>query len=162
MKRFLLPIFLLLLTELHAQQITTFILVRHAEKVADASKDPELTEAGQQRALRLATHLNKTGVDAIYSTPYKRTMNTVAPLAKAKGMEVRNYDPMKPGPIDEMLKNFPGGTIVICGHSNTIPWTANYLTGKESFKNFEDSEYGNVLIVEIVEKGKGKVVWLEY
>ena len=162
MKPFLISLFLFAFTPLHGQQITTFILVRHAEKAADASKDPELSEAGAQRALRLAAMLKETKVDAVYSTAYKRTMNTVGPLAKEKGMEVRTYDPQKTGPIDDILKNFSGGTIIVCGHSNTIPWTANYLTGKESFKNFEDSEYGNVLIVEVVEKGKGKVVWLKY
>ncbi len=89
-------------------------------------------------------------------------MNTVTPLAKAEGLEVRNYDANKHEAIDAMLKNFPGGTIVVCGHSNTIPWTVNYLTGKEEFKNFDDGDYDNVLIVEVIEKGRGKVVWLEY
>ncbi|HRI80060.1 MAG TPA: phosphoglycerate mutase family protein [Cyclobacteriaceae bacterium] len=161
MKFFFLSITVLLSTAIHAQQITTFILVRHAEKM-DASKDPDLSELGRQRALRLASLLRKTSIDVIYSTSFKRTMTTVTPLAKEKGLEVNTYEPLKADAIEQMLKKFPGGTIVVCGHSNTIPWTANYLTGKESFKNFDDSEYGNVLIVEVMDKEKGKVLWLEY
>lgn len=144
-------------------QPTTFILVRHAEKGNDGTKDPDLTDAGIQRAQVLATMLKKTQVDAIYSTAYKRTRGTVSPLATAKGLSVSDYEAFKTGEIDQMLKTNPGGTVVISGHSNNIPWIANYLTGKESYKDFEDSEYENLLIVTVVEKGKNaKVVWLSY
>ncbi len=149
-------------------QITTFILIRHAEKaVADDmksmdTKDPDLSEAGRQRALRLAAMLKETKLDAIYSTNYKRTQNTVAPLAAAKGIAVTTYEPKKGEVIDEMLKKHAGGTVVVCGHSNTTPWVANYLLGKEELKDFEDTEYGNVLVVEVMERGRGKLVWLKY
>lgn len=146
----------------HAQP-TTFILVRHAEKGNDGTKDPDLTEVGNQRAQLLVTMLKKTPVDAIYSTAYKRTRNTVSPLATAKGLRVSDYEAFKTGEIDQMLKKNAGGTVVISGHSNNIPWIANYLTGKENYKDFEDSEYENLLIVTVVDKGKNaKVVWLSY
>lgn len=149
-------------------QITTFILIRHAEKATGDemknmdAKDPDLSEAGRQRAQRLAAMLKETKIDAIYSTSYKRTQHTVAPLASAKGIAVIAYEPKKGDVIDEMLKKHAGGTIVVCGHSNTTPWVANYLLGKEELKDFDDSEYGNVLVVEVTEKGRGKLVWLRY
>jgi broad specificity phosphatase PhoE len=152
-----------------AQPITTFILIRHAEKASAGemskgmdTKDPELSEAGRQRALRLAAMLKETKVDAIYSTNYKRTMSTVTPLATAKGITILTYEPKKSEVVDEMLKEYAGGTVVICGHSNTTPWMANYLTGKDELKDFDDSDYDNVLLVEVLEKGKAKVVWLKY
>lgn len=151
------------LSLVNAQTATTFILVRHAEKGDDGTKDPDLTETGNARAKRLATLLGKTQVDAIYSTNYKRTRNTVAPLASSKGIGVTDYDAFKTDAIDKMLNKHAGGTIVISGHSNNIPWVANYLTGKESYKDFADTEYENVLIVTVIEKGKNtKVVWLSY
>ncbi|HNV30658.1 MAG TPA: phosphoglycerate mutase family protein [Cyclobacteriaceae bacterium] len=144
-------------------QPTTFILVRHAEKGNDGTKDPDLTEAGTRRAQLLATMLKKTQVDAIYSTAYKRTRNTVSPLATTKGLSVSGYEAFKTDEIDQILKKHTGGTVVIAGHSNNIPWIANYLTGKETYKDFEDSDYENLLIVTVVEKGKNaKVVWLSY
>ncbi len=146
-----------------AQTQTTVILVRHAEKGTDDPKDPELSEAGKQRAQHLAEVLKEIKVDAIYSTPYKRTRNTVAPLAGAKGISVLNYDPSKKEEIDQLLQKFAGGTIVVVGHSNTIPGLANYLTGKSDFQNFDDSDYDNLLVVTVVERGKSaKVVWLTY
>jgi hypothetical protein len=53
--------------------------------------------------------------------------------------------------------------LIICGHSNTVPALANYLIGKDSYKAFEDSDYGNIIIVSVVERGKNaNVVWLNY
>jgi broad specificity phosphatase PhoE len=143
--------------------ITTVILVRHAEKGTDDPKDPELSEAGKQRAQRLAQVLKQTRVDAIYSTPYKRTRNTVAPLAEAKGLSIVTYDPSKLEEVDQLLQKFAGGTIVVVGHSNTVPGIANYLTGKNEFQNFDESDYDNLLLITLVERGKSaKAVWLTY
>ncbi len=62
-----------------------------------------------------------------------------------------------------MLQKFAGGTIVIAGHSNTVPGLANYLTGKNELQNFDDTDYDNLLIVTVIEKGKtAKLVWLTY
>jgi 2,3-bisphosphoglycerate-dependent phosphoglycerate mutase len=161
-KRLLVFSFFILITATWAQEITTIILIRHAEKISDGSKDPDLTDAGKARALRLADVLKDTKVDAIYSTAFKRTQNTVAPLALSKGLSVLPYQAMKGEVIDEIIKNFAGKTILICGHSNTTPWTINYLLGKEEYKDFADSDYDNLVIVSLTEKGKGKTTWLTY
>ena len=153
----------LVVSGVYAQQITTVILMRHAEKSSDGSKDPELTDAGKARAISLVKLLKEVKVDAIYSTGFKRTQNTVAPLAMTKNLTISSYDAMKGEEIDNMLKKFPGGTIVICGHSNTTPWIANYLTGKEKeYKDFDDTDYDNILVLDVIEKGKAKVTWLTY
>ena len=57
-----------------------------------------------------------------------------------------------------------GGTIVVAGHSNTIPLMINYLTGhKDEYKTFEDSDYGNLIIVTVTHIGKeANVIWLRY
>ena len=144
------------------EQATTFILVRHAEKISDGSKDPELTPEGSVRAATLARMLAQAKVDAIFSTPYARTQKTVTPLSNASGIKIQTYDASKFDYLDDALKNYSGGTIVICGHSNTIPGAANYLLGKNELKNFEDSEYGNLLIVTVTAKGNGKLVRLNY
>lgn len=143
--------------------ITTFILVRHSEKIVDGSKDPELSEAGKKRAEALARHLAQTKMDAIYSTKFKRTEMTAAPLAKTTSLPIQNYDGAKMEEIDAMLQKHAGGTVLVVGHSNTTPAMINYLTGKTEYKNFEDADYGNLIIVSVVEKGKTtKVTWLRY
>ena len=146
-----------------AQQITTFILVRHAEKVMDGSKDPALAEEGKARAGRLQLFLAKTVVDAVYTTPYKRTRATVEPVALAKGVAIHEYEPQKEGAIDEMLQQHEGKTILVSGHSNTIPEIANWLTGSKEYSEFSESDYSNLMIVSVAKKGSvTKVTWLRY
>jgi 2,3-bisphosphoglycerate-dependent phosphoglycerate mutase len=143
--------------------ITTFILFRHAEKVTDGTKDPDLTEAGKKRAESLVKLLASTKIDAVYSTNFKRTQNTVAPLAQAHSLSILNYDGSKMDEIDNMLTKFNGGTIVLSGHSNTTPAIVNYLTGhKDEFNAFDDADYGNLIIVSVLRKGEAKVSWLRY
>lgn len=145
------------------KQVTTFILVRHAEKVADGSKDPELSEIGKARALRLANMLKKQSIAAIYSTNYKRTMNTVKPLADQLGQTILQYEPFKDEEIVKMVNEHKGKTVLIVGHSNNIPWIANTLLGKKEFGDYDESYYENVLIVNVIEKGvNGSTLQISY
>jgi 2,3-bisphosphoglycerate-dependent phosphoglycerate mutase len=145
------------------ETITTFLLIRHAEKGDDGTKDPDLTEAGKQRSIQLVEMLKNQTIDAIYSTRFKRTQNTVAPLAESRKLKVSTYEASKPEDIDAILSQHKGGTVIICGHSNSIPWTTNYLVGKEQYKDFEDKDYKNLVVVNVVERGKvAKVTWLSY
>jgi 2,3-bisphosphoglycerate-dependent phosphoglycerate mutase len=142
--------------------VTTFILMRHAERANDGTSDPDISAAGQDRAKKIATLLKDTKVDAIYSTNYKRTRNTITPLAEAKGLQVQFYEPLKGEVLDDLLKKHQGGTIVVIGHSNTTPWVANYLVGREEYKNFSDDDYDNLIVVSVADKGNASVTWLNY
>ncbi|HMQ03647.1 MAG TPA: histidine phosphatase family protein [Pyrinomonadaceae bacterium] len=135
----------------------TFILVRHAEKVDD-SADPELSPTGKERAERLVRTIGRYRPGAFYSTDYKRTRDTIAPLAKKRKKEVQIYDPRKPQElIDNILKS---GTkrFLISGHSNTVPILANLISKKELFKNLVDSEYSVIWVIKVK---RGKVVKFE-
>lgn len=148
-------LFFLLVINFSVSAQTTFILVRHAEKEANGAdpKDPNLTSEGEARAMALVKLLEMQDIDAIYSTNFNRTRNTVKPLAESKKLEVQTYDKQ---PDIEKLKS-KGGTIVICGHSNTIPALANLLIGKDQFKAFDDNDFGNILIIK-----DGSVTHLRY
>ena len=164
MRSQLLVLFLIVFMQTVSAQsdITTLIFVRHAEKVNDGSKDPELTVEGKDRATRLAAMLSTQPVAAIYSTDFKRTRNTVAPLAEAVNIKLSLYEPMKLAQLQELIGKHKGGTVVICGHSNTTPAMINMLTGEETFKQWEDSDYGNVVIVSVPTSGEPKVTKLRY
>ncbi len=143
--------------------ITTFILVRHAEKTDDGTSDPGLTPAGVERAQRLAALLSDAEIDAVFSTQYKRTMRTVSPAASARALEVQFYQPGNPVFVDEVLAKYPGKTVLIGGHSNTIPQLVNALIGRDEYETFPDDAYGNILIVSVVQKGEvTKVLGLHY
>ena len=166
-------LFILFLTwafQVNAQTetLTTFILVRHAEKEGQNSitgniKDPKLSEEGQKRAERLMSLFAKTIIDAVYSTPFIRTKSTVEPLAKLKSLTVLEYEPGKLEVIDKMTRDYFGKTIMVCGHSNTIPKIANHLIKTGDFKDFDDADYSNILIITVSSTSKSsKVTWLKY
>src|SRR2546428_6664179 len=69
--------------------VTTVILIRHAEKVIDPNNpDVDLSPAGQERAQELVRMFADSGINAIYATQYKRTQETVKPLADRLGLPV--------------------------------------------------------------------------
>ena len=83
---------------------TSYILVRHAEKVKGV-KDPDLSKEGLERAKSLAYLLKDVKVDVIYSSDYKRTQQTALPVAKGQKLEVQSYDPRNlEGLIEEIEK----------------------------------------------------------
>src|SRR5688572_20712788 len=75
------------------QPSMTVILIRHAEKnIEPNNPDPELSPAGQARAQELVRMFGNTGVGAIYVTQYKRTQQTVKPLAERLGIPATQVD----------------------------------------------------------------------
>lgn len=162
---FYVVVMVLLVSAVHAQQeVTTFILVRHAEKdMTQSTTDPDLSAEGRLRAGRLALLLQNTDVAAVFSTPFKRTRQTVEPLAAGKNLIIQQYAVSEEKEIDKIFAAYKGKIILMCGHSNTIPGIANYLTGQSSYKTFDDADYGNVIIVALTELQKpGSVIWLKY
>ena len=133
-------------------QKKTIILVRHAEKDASATadkNDPVLTVEGKQRAERLAKTIKKYKPGAIYSTDYKRTRDTAAPIASRRKLQVQTYDARKPADLVDSIMKSKTKRFLVVGHSNTIPGLANLLGKKELFKNLDDSEHGAIWIVRI-------------
>ena len=164
MKKLLITTFLIALAIIsYSQEQTTFILVRHAEKALDGTNNPPLSEAGLKRANDLAALLANQDIDALYSTPFVRTESTLTPVGRDKGIEVKNYDPYAGTSwLSDALQKHKGGTIVISGHSNTIPDLANALLGEKKFEQFDESDYSNLIIIVTTEVGKGKLVRLKF
>lgn len=71
---------------------TTLYLLRHAESAPDRSipaDDWPLSELGRQQALDLVPRLQRLAIEAIYSSPLPRTLDTVRPFASQAGLPVR-------------------------------------------------------------------------
>ncbi len=142
--------------------ITTVFLVRHAEKAGNVLTDPPLTPAGAARAHELAYALKHVKLDAVYSTPFVRTKQTVLPTAKEKGLEIKLYKPNDKDFLKNVLQAFPGGTILIVGHSNTIPRLANELIGQSEFSDLDDLIYDNLFIAYVPAEGNAVVLRMRF
>jgi broad specificity phosphatase PhoE len=101
----------------------TFVVVRHAEKADDGSRDPPLSTAGQTRARALARRLAHSGLVAVYATPFRRTQQTAQAVAASAGLPVSTYaaDTVAAEFAATLRSHYPRGTVLVVGHSNTVP-----------------------------------------
>ncbi len=133
---------------------TVFVIVRHAEKSADDPKDPTLSPAGRLRAQRLADRLATRRVTAVHATAYRRTRQTAAPTAQRHGLDVQTYDAS--APVEDFvstLQNRPSaGTVLIIGHSNTVPAIAQALCAC-AIAPLREDEYDRWIAVRIDRNG---------
>jgi broad specificity phosphatase PhoE len=145
-----------------SDDIKTFILVRHAEKANDG-RDPELSEEGEQRVLLLTEMLDLVEPDAIYTTHYIRTRETIQQIANQKNLAPIQYDPQSQSELVQQWLEIDGNTtILVSGHSNTIPELANLLLNRTHFEeNFDESDYGNLLIITIT-NNDSKILHLRF
>ncbi len=145
-----------------AAQNKTILLVRHAEKMDGTSRDPELSPVGKQRAERLVKKIGKFRPGAFYSTDFKRTRDTLAPLAAKRKKEIQIYDAKKSQDLIDRIMKSKTKRFVVSGHSNTIPGLANLITKKELFKNLDESEYSVIWLIRLKDGKIRKVELLEY
>lgn len=137
----------------------TFVLIRHAEKATDDPKDPTLAPAGTARAQRLADTLAHAHVVAVYATAYQRTQLTAAPTAASHRLSVRTYDAALPADAfaAQLLRDHAAGTVLVVGHSNTIPALASALCRCDIAPMRED-EFDRVIRLRVAHDGRVELV----
>lgn len=150
---------------------TTVYLVRHAEKAAAPAADPPLTEAGTKRAEELARKLGKAGIKTISTSQFLRTQATAEPLAKQLGitntvipvkMDTMNSRQLSSEYLKQVsdLVSSSAGSVLIVGHSNTVPELIKALGG-DIVPTIDDATYDDLFVVTVYAKGKAKVAHLK-
>lgn len=152
-----------------SQATTTVIFVRHAEKAAVPVDDPGLSVIGQRRAAELARQLVDAdvvpgvGVDAVYSTSYRRTVQTAQPVADALDLPVMAYDAADTEVfLEEVVREYKGKIILVVGHSDTVPQMIANMGASKSVPPIAEDEYDNIYLVSIPWFGKTKTIRLRY
>ena len=138
-----------------AQQPTLVFVVRHAEKAKDDPRDPSLSEAGHRRAEDLAQLLSAARVTHLFSSQFRRTRQTLAPLAQQQELEVQVISAHDPDKQKEALLGLPPGSVaVVAGHSDTVPAMVQSLGGNlngllhtEDGDMLHDYEYNRLFLV---------------
>lgn len=146
-------------------QKKTIVLVRHVEKDISATADktdPELSQAGRDRALLMVKAVGKYKPDAIYSTNFKRSRESVKPLAEKRKKDIQIYDASNQQKLVDEVMASKFKKFVIVGHSNTTPALANLFTKKEVFKQVPDTEYSVIWVIRMKNGVLEKVEILTY
>lgn len=137
---------------------TMIIVVRHAEKSADDPKDANLSEQGNARANRLAAALKDANLKAVYATQYKRTQQTALPAASQNGLSVEvraatkeNAKTYTADLVKEIQKKHRGETVLIVGHSNTVPEIVKYASGVD-VTPIGENEFDRLYVITLGKK----------
>ena len=139
----------------------TVFIVRHAEKGPE-NPDPSLTETGRKRADALARVLMDARVTALFASEFKRTQETLAPLAKATGLTTMV---ISAGQMDAQIAALralpPGSRAVVASHSNLVHLLVERLSG-QAVPPLNDLDYDRLVVVTVRGDGKGEAVILRY
>lgn len=165
MKRLLLAAALSLATAVPAMA-QTVVIVRHAEK-ADASADPLLSEAGRARARALAAELSDAHPSVILTSPLQRTILTAAPTAEyhsvsSEPVSLEGGGGAHIAAIVARVRALPeDATVLIVGHSNTVPAIARAL-GYAEAADMPECEYDRMTTLHLMGEGQAHGVVSRY
>ncbi|MCB0638917.1 MAG: histidine phosphatase family protein [Lewinella sp.] len=139
----------------------TVILVRHAEK--GYGEDPHLTPDGRVRANRLMHMLRGIELDAVYSTDFKRCMETAQPTAEDHALDVQLYDPQTlTNFAGRLRRRHAGETVLVVGHSNTTPAIVGLFDQAREYPNILETDYSYLYIVTLPDDAPVKVLELHF
>jgi 8-oxo-(d)GTP phosphatase len=116
----------------------SLLLVRHAWAGHSDQWDGDdelrpLDERGTQQAHALVSLLGPYEVERIVSSPATRCVDTVVPLAEARGLDVEVRDELRDQRQDRdgpgLVHSLAGASVVVCGHGGLetalgfdVPW----------------------------------------
>jgi len=115
-------------------------VMRHLQKAA--GPDPALSAEGQGYAQRLVGRFSDDPPSAIYVSATRRARETAVPLAARLGIVPKIYDPANTPALVARVKA-EGGTVLVVGHSNTVPEIIGLLGGTRP-ADIAESQFGDI------------------
>jgi 8-oxo-dGTP diphosphatase len=104
-------------------------VVRHAKAGSrhtwpHPDEDRPITRRGRRQALRLVERFRGLGIARIVSSPYRRCVQTVEPLARSRGLDVQTAEELAegvdPGRAVAFVRSLEPVPTVLCGHGREI------------------------------------------
>jgi 8-oxo-(d)GTP phosphatase len=105
--------------------VSVLLFLRHAsagkrEEWEGDDRERPLDKRGRTRAKELVDELAPYRIDAILTSPYRRCVETVEPLAAARGLEPEHRDELGEelqGTAGvALVRSLAGTDVVVCGH----------------------------------------------
>lgn len=136
------------------------VVVRHAEKASETARDPDLSATGQARAAALDSALAGLEVTTVIGTPFVRTCQTAAVVARRHRLECIEVAigsggiPAHAAQVAAEARRHPGAVLIV-GHSNTVGAVVAALGGQPNVGDLADSDYQSIFMVLPQETGVG-------
>lgn len=130
-------------------QLTTVLIVRHAEAGGSPAANPPLTADGEARALKLAHVAVNAGIETIFATNLQRTQLTAAPIASDLSLTPIILNETQIEELVTAIKtDHRGEKILVVGHSHTIPHIFEELNIPDP-PPITSSDYDNLFVISI-------------
>lgn len=126
---------------------TVVVLARHADRLPGQKTD-ELAAAGVTRSQELLRVMEKAGVSAVIHSDTQRAAQTAAPLAKAIGVEPMVIPGKDIAAVAAEVRKHPGETVLIVGHSNTVPMIIAALGGPQ-LPDIGEAEFDDLFVLTL-------------
>jgi broad specificity phosphatase PhoE len=141
---------------------TVVVVARHADRLPGQKTD-ELSAAGVARSRELARVLEKAGVSVIIHSDTRRAAQTAAPLAEALGISPIVMPAKDYAAIAGEARRHPGATVLIVGHSNTVPPIIAALGGPQ-LPDLGDAEFDDLAVLSLCRCGwrPSRLLGLQY
>lgn len=103
-----------------------------------------------------------SGIAAIYATQYKRTQQTVKPLADKLNLPVTQIEAKKTADLVKQIRaRNTGQVIFIAGHNNSVPEIIAAMGGPQ-LPIIPETEYDNLYILTVYKDGSAKLLKMKY
>jgi 8-oxo-dGTP diphosphatase len=126
-------------------------LDRHSWTEDDAARP--LRKRGRRQADALVGLLAQYDVERVLSSPFVRCVETVVPIAAARGLEVEQRDELAEGASHDavaLVRSLAGHTAVLCSHGDVIPRVLEHLVVHDGIDLGPDPRWakGSVWVLE--------------
>jgi phosphohistidine phosphatase SixA len=107
----------------------TILLIRHAsagdrKRWTGDDRSRPLDEKGRRQAAELVATLAGYPIEQLLSSPYVRCTETLAPLAKARGLEIEEASELAEGAarsdVMRLLDERNGSVVALCTHGDVV------------------------------------------
>ena len=146
--------------------VTTVILIRHADRDVPPAGTPDppgppLNDKGMARSKTLVHVLSTAGIQAIYTSDYTRAKMTAKLFFAAHpGLPLVRLN-AAPELRDHILTHHAGQTVLVVGHTNTVPDLIELLGGP-SLPDIDDCEFDNLFVLVRYSTTSASVTRLKY
>jgi 8-oxo-dGTP diphosphatase len=142
-------------------------VVRHAKagsrgKWQGPDEDRPLTKSGQRQAAAIGGLLDRVGATRVLSSPYRRCIETVEPLARGLGLDVEPDHRLEEGadwtPVLDLAVGATG-PLVLCSHGDVIGDLMYRLAARGVPVDDDRIEKGSIWVLQVED---GEVVKARY
>lgn len=114
----------------------TLLLVRHADAGDRAAwtgddRARPLSATGREQALAIAERYAASPLERIVSSPARRCVDTVEPLASARDLPVETEEALAEGApfdlVDRLLRRLADADVLLCSHGDIVQATITEL-----------------------------------